>query len=232
MQPLILSFIFLMVSTICNCQQALGQAEFSTYPRVNVATSGTAMMMITAVGRQTRIPIGIVLGRDYASLCRVSGSFDFSNSSALDALGKVADLAHYVITEENGTVLLIAPDILPWQEDVLDHRFMDAPGFRNSTMANMGMQLTGWIQMDIARVPTYAYSLASSPDDLRLTLPPMDSPSTREIAEHIVSLDGGGIWMMKPLVENPKGAKDVVITIMSYRDRPDTSAVMGCSPGD
>lgn len=210
---------------------ALGQAKPPIHPRVTLTSSGTAIKTITEIGRRAKLPIGIILGKDYARLCRVSGSFDFSDSDARDDLRKVAGLADYEATEEHGTVLLTPPDMLPWQEDVLNHRFKNFRGFKNATMADMGMQLTGLIQMGVGRVPTFAYSLAYSLNDLRISLPPMGSPSTEEIAEQIVSLDGGGIWMMKPLVPNPQGAKDVVITIMSYRDRPSASAIMGCSPG-
>lgn len=189
------------------------------------------MKMLTAVGRQVRLPIGIVLGKDYTRLCRVSGSFDFSDSDAADAVQKIAKLAGYSASEEHDTVLLTPPDMLPWQNDALNYRFTDFPGFGNATMAGMGMQLTGRIEMEIGKAPGFGASLLSSPNDLRMSLPSMESPSTKEIAEAIVSLDGHGIWMMKPTVKNPQGANDVAITIMSYRDRPDASTVMNCNPG-
>lgn len=49
----------------------------------------------------------------------------------------------------------------------------------------------GWIQMEIGKVPTVAFSLTGSNTDQRLSLPPMRSFTIKEIADRIVPLDEG-----------------------------------------
>jgi hypothetical protein len=187
------------------------------------------MSAIGAIGHQAHFPIGIIVGKDYGRLCRLSGSFDFKGSDPRDALRKVAEQAGYTLTGESGPQVLIASDIAPWQQDVLNYKLTASPGIKNETMAYMGTVLTGWIQMAIAK-RGFAGSVLSSLTDRQLSLPPMRSVSIQEIADRIVSLDEGGIWIMKPTVKNPEDPKDVEIEVISYRDRPDASAQITCGP--
>jgi len=206
------------------------QSTVVTAPQVTLSVSGSQMTAISAIGHQAHLPIGIIVGKDYGRLCRLSGSFDFKGSDPRDALRKVAEHAGYTLTEDGGAQVLTAPDLAPWQQEVLNYRVTAFPGLKNETMAYMGMMLTGWIQTTIGQGHGFAGSVLGSLTDRQLSLPPMRSVSIQEIADRIVSLDDGGIWIMKPTVNNPEGPKDVEIEVISYRDRPDASAQITCGP--
>ena len=206
------------------------QSTVVTAPQVTLSVSGSHMSAISAIGHQAHLPIGIIVGMDYGRLCRLSGSFDFKGSDPRDALRKVAEHAGYTLTEDSGAQVLTAPDLAPWQQDVLNYRVTAFPGMKNKTMAYMGMMLTGWIQTEINKVSGFAGDLPGSLTDRQLSLPPMRSVSIQEIADRIVSLDEGGIWMMKPTVENPESPKEVEIEVISYHDRPNVSSQITCGP--
>jgi len=206
------------------------QSAVARGPRVTLSVSGSPMAAISAIGRQAHLPIGIVVGKDYGRLCRLSGSFDFKGSDPRDALREVAGHAGYTLTEEGGAEVLLASDIAQWQQDVLNYRVTAFPGLKNETMAYMGVMLTGWIQTTIAQGHGFGGSLLGSLTDRQLSLPPMRSVAIQEIADRAVSLDEGGIWIMKPTVVNPEGTKDVEIEIISYHDRPDASSQIACGP--
>jgi hypothetical protein len=188
------------------------------------------MSAISAIGHQAHLPIGIIVGKDYGRLCRLSGSFDFKGSDARDALRKVVEHAGYTLTEDGGAQVLTAPGLASWQQDVLNYKLTASPGIKNETMAYMGVMLTGWIQSTIGQGHGFVGSVLGSLTDGQLSLPPMRSVSIQEIADRIVSLDEGGIWIMKPTVKNPEGPKDVEIEVISYRDRPNASSPITCGP--
>jgi hypothetical protein len=94
----------------------------------------------------------------------------------------------------------------------------------------MGIQLTGWIMMGIARVPTFAYSFQSSVTDQKLSLPTMHSLTVSEIADRIVSLDEGGMWIMKPTASKPQGPQDLEIQVISYHDKSEGTTGFTCGP--
>ncbi|MES2219761.1 MAG: hypothetical protein V4587_02205 [Acidobacteriota bacterium] len=209
---------------VAGAQSAVGGG-----PRVTLAMSGSPLAAINAIGRQARLPIGIVVGKDYGRLCRLSGSFDFQGSDARDALRKVAERAGYTLTEHRGVEVLLASDIAPWQRDVLNYKLTAYPGMKNETMAYMGVMLTEWMQAAFD-AHGFAGSVLGSLTDRPLSLPAMRSVSIQEIADRVVSLDEGGMWIMKPTVAKPEGAKDVEIEVISYHDRPDASSQISCGP--
>lgn len=209
-----------------------GVAQSTTPPsgQITMSTSGSTLSIMSTLGRQAHIPMGIIIGSDYERLCRTSGSFSFQRTDTTEALRRVAGAAGYTLTQENGTQLITAADAAPWEQDVLDHQVKDFTGFHNATMAQMGMAITGIIAMDVAHVATFAASVLSSPSDRRVSVPAMKSVSIRDLAEHVVSLDEGGMWLMKPRQPNPRGPQDITIEIISYHDRPDESSRISCGP--
>ena len=205
------------------------QSTVVAAPQVTLSVRGSLISTISAIGHRAHLPIGIVVGKDYGRLCRLSGSFDFQGSDARDALRKVAEEADYTLTEDGGAEVLLASDMAPWQREVLHYKLAASPGIKNETMAYMGVMLTGWMQAAFA-TRGFAGSVLGSLADRPLSLPPMRSVSIQEIADRIVSLDEGGIWIMKPTVKKPEGIKDFEIEVISYRDRPNATSQISCGP--
>lgn len=209
---------------------AWGQSTASMPARITLRKTGSLLSVLAAIGQKTQLPLGIIEGKDYQRLCRMSGSFDFTDSDPTNAIRQVAARAGYTLTREGRTAVLTAPDLFVWQEKMLRYRFSAFPALRNVTMEYMGAQLTGWIQTEIGKAPGFGGSVMGSLDDRLLSLPPMHAVTASGIADRIVSLDHGGIWIARPLVKKPMGAKDEVIEIISYHDRPNAAAEISCGP--
>src|ERR1700677_3067121 len=83
----------------------------------------TAFDAIRAIGFQTRIPIGVVLGRDPDALSKMSRRFDLADVEAKSALLSAIEGTGYSIEEKDGVMVLVAGDLAPRQSELLDHSF-------------------------------------------------------------------------------------------------------------
>jgi hypothetical protein len=149
-------------------------------------TRATPLDLIRATGRQTRIPIGLVLGLDSSKIEKPQRSYDLEGVTAQEALIEVIQDTGYVLRKnEEGVFVLIAGDMTPRQKSLL---YLQYASFQASgTLAQMAAQLNGW--MRVAAHPGFGYggSILGSTNDERFTLEEMRSATTEEIANKIVS---------------------------------------------
>ncbi len=156
----------------------------------------TPLQLIQATGRQTRVPIGVVLGNDPTLLSKAPRSYDLENVDAKSALLEAIAGTGYSLNESNNVLVLIAGDLNPRQRMVLDHVYEDFKPGPDETMVMLGSQLTMWMQAELDHVPGFGGSILDSPDDERFTLGEIRLATTEELANRIVSLGSKGMWTL------------------------------------
>jgi len=179
------------------------------------------MSGITAISLQSRSPVGIVLGADYKRLCETRATLTIRDSNPRDALEQFARLSGYSVSDKDGVLVLLPPDLPSWESDTMDHRFELYPRQQNASMASLGVNLTAWIQMVIGHETTFAASIMSAPGVKTYTFNEMKNATISDIANRIVKLPGGGIWILRPDVPHPSSALDLEVRVFSYLDDPD-----------
>jgi hypothetical protein len=114
---------------------AQGCVEKQEFATVLVESSGakvtfkckeaTPLDLIRATAFQTRIPIGLAMGRDRGVLEEAKRSFDLQNVDARSALLDALRDTDYTITEENGVLVLMAGDMTARQRALLTYQYSD-----------------------------------------------------------------------------------------------------------
>ena len=153
--------------------------------------------LIRTTGRQTRIPIGVVLGQEPGVLSKPRRSYDLENVDARSALLEAIQDTGYSLIEENHVLVLIADDLTARQQRLLTQPYSDFGRGSNSTMVELGVSLTMWMRNAIDPMDGYAASIGGSTNDERFTLAEPLSGTTEEIANRIVSLGSKGMWIFR-----------------------------------
>ncbi|MGA2534757.1 MAG: hypothetical protein ABSF53_01990 [Terracidiphilus sp.] len=151
--------------------------------------------LIRAVGFQTRIPIGLVMGQDPDALSKKARGYDLDRVDAMTALSEAIEGTGYSIASEDGITALIAGDLTGYQRKLLKHEFTDFKVGKEETMVSIGMALTGWLRGFIDPKAGFGGSIASSTNEEWLNLEVPGFATTEEIANQIVRLDSGGMWI-------------------------------------
>jgi hypothetical protein len=68
----------------------------------------------------------------------------------------------------------------------------------------------------------------SAPGVKTYTFNEMKNATLSDIANRIVKLPGGGIWILRPDVPHPNSALDLEVRVFSYLDDPDQIRTMTC----
>ena len=108
----------------------------------------SSLQLIQAAGRQTRLPIGIVLGNDPTILSRKMRSFSLAKLDAKSTLLEAIAGTGYSLNESNGTFVLIAGDLTrvvlgvgplqPARPGQRTHRLRRDPGRRPRVIVSHG----------------------------------------------------------------------------------------------
>ncbi|MFZ0662570.1 MAG: hypothetical protein WAM66_07760 [Acidobacteriaceae bacterium] len=171
----------------------------------------TPMDLIRAVGRQTRIPIGIVLGQHPDILSRSGRPYDLEKVDARSALQMAIRDTGYTLDEESGVMVLIAGDLTARQQDLLTYPYSDFGPVSNQTMVELGAMLTGWMLADVDYANGYVGSILGSTNDERFSLRPISNATTEQIANRIVSLGSKGMWILKANAFPTRSPSDSVV---------------------
>ena len=173
--------------------------------------------LIRAVGFQTRIPIGVVLGEDLDKLSRTKHSFDLERVDAKAALLAAIDGTEYSIKDENGVIVLVAGDLAPYQRALLAHRFTDFPPQTSDTMVSLGVTLTIWLRAVVDPTAGSGASILGSTNEEHLTLKVAPVATTEDIANQIVSLGSKGMWVFRVGASPLSGVSAVDVDIEPYQ---------------
>ena len=159
---------------------AQGQTQESAAPvnapLVNLSThAATALATVAQIGLQTRSPVGIIPGRDLASLCRSQYTFVLLGQSPENALLAVAQQMRYALSQDHGVFLLTAPDVTPHQQAVLRYRIRIFRSGKRDVVQSIGTRLSValWIAMNSKTSGGVGGSIQHSVDAPRISLPPV-----------------------------------------------------------
>lgn len=177
----------------------------------------SATELVESTGRQTRLPIGLVLRSRQKSAFDAKRSFHLVGVEAKSALLTATQGIGYGLIQ-NGNVLLIVPDDLDREEQKLLEvplvNFKTAP---NSTMLELGLALNMWMLDAIDPQPGYNLSHLGSMNDERFTVANVPSATTEEIANCIVQLGSGGIWILRMNAAKATGIPIVTLDVQPYQ---------------
>jgi hypothetical protein len=83
----------------------------------------TALQVIEATGRQTRHPLGIVLGEDPTLLSKTRRSYNLEKVGIKTALQEAIAGTGYSLREEDNVFVIVAGDLTPRQRQLLTHEW-------------------------------------------------------------------------------------------------------------
>lgn len=176
----------------------------------------TRMDLIRAVGFQTRLPLGVVLGAGGEALTLKMNSYDLDRVDAQAALRQAIAGTGYSLKEEDGVLVMIAGDLTPRQSNLLSHAFFDfKPGERES-MAELGFALTMWLGSVVDPQRSYGASILGSTNDEQFTIHVAPGATTEQIANEIVRQGSKGIWVLN-LGASSSGVPKDEVRIESYQ---------------
>jgi hypothetical protein len=156
----------------------------------------TALQLIEATGRQTRAPIGIVLGEDSTLLSKIRRTYNLEQVDTRSALLEAITGTGYSLKESNQVFVLTAGDLTSRQQQMLDHEYPDFKPGPHQTMVELGVQLTMWMRTEIDGAAGFGGSILGATNDERFTFEAMPPSTTEEIANWIVSLGSKGMWIL------------------------------------
>lgn len=163
-----------------------------------------------------KIPLGIVLGA-MPRLCDRKLSFNIKADSVESALSQALQGTGYVVSQQDHVYVLMPPDATLHELSLLDYRFdrFSATGY---TVSGAGGMLGGYIVSVAEGGGGFAIDAISSVSAQKFDIK-MISATTLEIANHIVSLPGKGIWIFHPTVHTvPVSPSRDPIKIYGYED--------------
>jgi hypothetical protein len=225
-------------STICvraqsdQTQVCAARGEFE--PAVVISSSGsmvtfkcdraTPLDVVRSVGRQTRIPIGVVLGQDHRALSKSSRSFDLEKVDAKLALLTAIQGTGYSLKEENHVMVLVAGDLTPRQRSLLAYSFSGVSPESNQTMVELGIHLTALMRAVTEPQRGFGSSISLSANEERFTLEGTSAATTEEIADRIVSLGSKGMWIFRADASSTTRPSTDEVAIEPYQHYPDGAA--------
>lgn len=179
----------------------------------------TPLELIRAVGHQTRIPIGIVLGEDPGVLSKPIRSFDLEQVGARFALQKAIQETGYSLNEEDGVIVLTASDLSPRQRSLLALRYSIPRPTHKTSMIELSFELTMRMRNAMDPYSKYGFgaSLSTSSNEEQFTLEEALAGTTEQMADTIVSLGSKGMWILRSDPSQPSGALTDQVEIQPYQ---------------
>jgi hypothetical protein len=161
------------------------------------AKTVTPLVAIREIGLQSHAPIGIVIGPNQSALCAGRVSFALHEVTPRDALEEAVRSTNYSVEEQDGIILLMAPDINGHQRTLLTHRFKEFQTGTKQTMHGISAQLTGSLWMEVDGASGYGGSILDSTTAYTINLPLLEGVTTEQIADRIVTIPPGGMWILQ-----------------------------------
>jgi hypothetical protein len=179
----------------------------------------TPLDLIRAVGRQTRMPLGIVLGSDPDTLSKSSRSFDLEQVDAMFALRKAIQDTGYSLKEESQAIVLTAGDLSPRQKSLLALRYSVPRPAHKTSMIELSFELTMRMRnaMDPDSRHGFGASVSTSSNEEQFMLEEALAGTTEQMADKIVSLGSQGLWILKSDPFPPSGALTDQVVIQPYQ---------------
>lgn len=142
-------------------------------------------------------------------------SYNLEGVTAQNALAEAIRDTGYSLTEVDGVLVLIAGDLTPSQKKLL---YLQYANFQSSgTMAVMAANLTGWMWTATHPASGYGGSILGSTNGEHFTLKEMQSATTEEIANKIVSQGSKGMWILRTAPNDTHNPSDYQVEVEPYQ---------------
>jgi hypothetical protein len=176
----------------------------------------TPLEVVLRISVENRLPLGIVFGTQ-PLLCAERATVNISAANFSDALSQAVAGTGYKVTIENNVYKLTGPDTTSHDTKLLDYRF-ERFSATDTTMSHAGALLSGYIKTVAEGARAFAVDTleSASPEVINVK---MQSATTEEIANRIVSLGDKGIWAFRPAQDEfPTLANSDHIQVYGYKD--------------
>ncbi len=182
---------------------------------------------ILRLASEQKAPLGIIYGASPA-LCSAPKRISIRASNLEEAFSQVLTGTGYKVSVENGVYIISAPDVTDKERNVLNFRF-DRFSATDSTMSESGKLLKGYIATVVGGSGGFVLNTLSNDSSERIDVHLRNS-STKEIADHIVSLKGKGLWIFGPpsFPETATGS-ETPLQIYSYTEDSKAIDHLGCN---
>jgi len=173
--------------------------------------------LIRAVGFQTRIPIGVAMGKDIDALSKKARAYDLDRVDAASALSVAIEGTGYSIEIRDGVTVLMAGDLTAYQRELVTHSFTDFNPGKAEIMVSLGAMLTGWLRAFIDPTTGWGGSILSSTNEEKLNLEVPTPATTEDIANRIVRMGSCGMWIFKGGASHQSPVSATSIDIEPYQ---------------
>lgn len=155
----------------------------------------TPLDLIHAAAYQTRVPMGVMLGRDPSRLARARRSYNLDRVSVREALREAIQGTGYVVEEDGEVLVLMAGDVTERQKGLLHHVLTGFKPGLGETMAGLSFLLTAWVRALSASHQGTAASILESTNEEGFTVTFPQQATVEEVANLIVRHGHRGMWV-------------------------------------
>ena len=174
---------------------------------------------------QNRLPIGIVLS-DNPGLCHPQRKLTLKDVTAEKIVDSMLQDSGYRWSLENGVFV-----VKPISTSGLPNRVLQLKYSRfesmNTTMQGLGVLLSSYIQSSLEPEKGYAGNILASSESARIKPFVLENSTVEQIANHIVSRDDKGAWILRTAPQKESG--NVRVEIYGYKDDAQILRKLPCS---
>lgn len=192
-----------------------------------VCPKATRLEFVQAVGRQTRVPIGVVIGRDARVLLQQRRRYAMRDVDVRTALREAIQGSGYTLRLQDDVFLLVAGDLSRRQRGLLEHRYADFTTNPGDSLSGMGQVLTMWMRIAAGARTGFLLGGLSSTNEEGFTLPAAPLASTEEIANQIVRLGPHGMWIFRAGAAPSCGEPLDTVDVESYQHYSNQPTISG-----
>jgi hypothetical protein len=176
----------------------------------------TPLKSIIRMSIENRIPLGIVFGAS-PLLCADRPTINIKAISVSDAFSQALAGTGYKVANENNVYVLTGPDMTSHEMKLLNYRF-EKFSATNSTMSHAGALLNGYIVTLAEGATGFTVDTLEGPSPEKINVK-MQSATTEEIANRIVSLNNKGVWAFRPARDEiPTLTNSEHVRVFSYTE--------------
>lgn len=186
----------------------------------------TPFKAIIQIAENKLIPLGIVLG-PHPLLCSQERPISVVAATVKEAFSQALVGTGYSASIEGNAYVITAPDATQDETKLLNFRFETFTS-TNGSMNYAGALLAGYIKTSIGGARGFAIDSLLGPSSKTFTIK-MQSATTMEIADRIVSQVGKGLWVMRPRVDTLAAPEaQTPIEIFSYSEDAQSLGTLTC----
>ena len=174
---------------------------------------------------QKRLPIGIVL-TDSPSLCQPQRKLTLKDVSAERIVDSMLQDSGYRWSLESGVFVVKPISLSGLPNRVLQLKYSRFESM-NTTMQGLGVLLSSYIQSSLEPEKGYAGNILASSESARIKPFVLENSTVEQIANHIVSLDDKGAWILRTAPQKESG--NVRVEIYGYKDDAQILRKLPCS---